>query len=498
MSAFLILINNAPQMPVYHTKLGEALEQRGHQVYYAYSDHLPFLTDHISPEGKKVFVFSSYFREHYKTAVVPEKYRGINLWETFYADYDRFFVNYRFKPRGHGYYEALMANMVSFFDDIFTTCSIDYFIYENISNSFAHVCYQVGALNNVGFLGYCVSRMPGRFEIQTERFNTVQLFSHAYDNVEMSEVPESVMKDIDTYLDRYEEDKIPTYHSFSHPLSYKTSLIKKYVSGEKVRMFTSGFKYLRKYGADVKYSFPVHNPVKMYTHFFFRQLNRKLKIFRSRWIFDKVKPEGNYFVFPMQMKPESSTSVWARHFVDEISLIKNIAFNLPFGTLLYVKEHFVNLGNLPFEVYQELKRIPNVRLVHPLEPNKPLLQHSLGIITLTSTMGFEALMMGKMVVAFGDIFYKKHPLCISVKSFEDLYTIFSAIKKDNGKVRDINRRFLAAYYNCTYEGNVNYIAYGSFDPERFTVPMVQAISAITARKQTEVVREEDTLDVVNV
>jgi hypothetical protein len=485
-------------MPVYHTKLGEALEERGHSVYYAYSDHLPFLVDNISEEGKKVFIFSSYFRDNYDKAVVADKYKGINLWETFYADYDRFFVNYRFKPKKHGYYEALIANMVSFFDNIFTTCKIDHFIYENISNSFAHVCYQVGALNNVGFLGYCVSRMPGRFEIQMERFNTVKLFSQAYDDVRMEEVPQKVLSDIDAYLDRYEEDKIPTYHSLSHPLSYKTSLVKKYVSAEKLKMFTSGFRYIFKYGEELEYSFPIHNPVKMYTHFFFRQLARKMKIFRSRWIFDKVKPEGDYFVFPLQMKPESSTSVWARHFVDEISLIKNIAFNLPFGTKLYVKEHFVNLGNLPFDVYRELKRIPNVRLVHPLEPNKPLLQHSQGVITLTSTMGFEALMMGKPVVAFGDIFYKKHPLCISVKSFENLHAVFADIRKDNGRVRDINRRFLAAYYNCTYEGNVNYIAYGSFDPERFTGPMVHALEKITAGDITAHAPETATMEAIKV
>ena len=54
------------------------------------------------------------------------------------------------------------------------------------------------------------------------------------------------------------------------------------------------------------------------------------------------------YLFPLQLKPESSTSVLARYYCDDLSVIKNIAFNIPFGCKLYVKEHFVNYGKYPF------------------------------------------------------------------------------------------------------------------------------------------------------
>ncbi|WP_423736760.1 hypothetical protein [Chitinophaga caseinilytica] len=484
MSTFLILINNAPLMAPYHRALGEKLEKSGHKVLYAHSDNLPATTYGLTMDPARDYVFSEFFRDNFNNTSIPEVYRDINLWGAFFSDYDRNIVHYDFKHNDYNYYYSLLANLVNFFDRIMKDHQIDAFIYENISNSFAHVCFEVARKNKVRFLGYCVSRLPNRFEIQEEVLNMVEKFATAYDNTSTENIPEELDAEIMAYISKY-DNVIPSYHSISHPLSYKYSLLKKYTNSNKVRMFLSALKFSVKKSSETDFNYQIFNPVRNYQKLMWRQIKRKVKGKIASRMFDKVDPDERFFLFPLQMKPESSTSVWAKHFVDEISLIKNIAFNLPYGTKLYVKEHFVNLGNLPLSVYRELKKIPNVKLIHPLEPNTPLLRSSIALITLTSTMGFEALVMGKTVVCFGDIFYKKHPRCINLREFDSLFQILSNIDKNEKTDLEITRRFVAAYYHSTYPGNINFAAYPAFDPERFTSVVSNAIGKVMENEATE-------------
>lgn len=479
MKTFLILVNNAPAMGPYHEYLGQTLEEQGHKVVYAYSDKLPIVTYDLNIKQQEAYIFSEYFKKNYSNLHIDPKYAEINLWETLFTDYDRSVVNYRTKSKGYEYYNSLLINLVNFFDEILTKHKVDFFLYENISNTFAYICYKVAGKLGVGYYGYCQSRLPGRFEIQNEVFNIVEKFSRMYDELKLNEVDDERLKEIDAYIAKYSQS-IPTYHSTSHPLSYTYPLVKKYFNKDKFRMFFAAIKMVTRHRDELYYSFQIQNPVGYYLRLISKQLKRKVKIRRLQSFFEKPVKGEQYFLLPLQMKPESSTNVWARHFVDEVTFIKNIAFNLPLGTKLYVKEHFVNLGNLPLSIYRDLKKIPNVKLLHPLEVNKPLLDNARGVITLTSTMGFEALMMGKTVIVFGDVFYKKHPAVINLKSFENLHEILNSVHGNGVADINISRRFLAAYYKCTFPGNMNFAAYPEFTPENFAMPFTNAINQLTA------------------
>jgi capsule polysaccharide export protein KpsC/LpsZ len=165
--------------------------------------------------------------------------------------------------------------------------------------------------------------------------------------------------------------------------------------------------------------------------------------------------QDDFVLFPIHFKPEASTSVYARHYCDDIAVIRNIAFNLPFKMKLYVKEHFVNYGRASVQFYKALKQIPNVRLISCEENIKDLIKNCKAVITLTSTVGFEALLMNKLVLVFGEIFYQCHPNCYKIKNYEDLFDLLqnnSLLKKNP----EINRKFIAAYRKMTFEGNIYY------------------------------------------
>src|SRR5690606_36008536 len=112
-----------------------------------------------------------------------------------------------------------------------------------------------------------------------------------------------------------------------------------------------------------------------------------------------------YILYPLHYHPEASTSVLAGTYLDELAVIKNISFSLPHGVKLYVKDHVSAYGYPSLEFYEKLKNLPNVRLLSPFENTKILIARSCAVITLTSTVGYEALLMGKRVFLYGRVFY---------------------------------------------------------------------------------------------
>lgn len=474
---FLILINNAPKMVPYHYHLGEMFKSKGHNVYYAISDDFfRFNYKNITLDSCNTYIFSEYFKSNYNNTKIESIYKSINVWETFFPDYDRNHIHIGIQPKKNEYYEHLFPNLINYFDYIYKEHKINYVVYENISNSFAYFAFNVGKLNNVKYFGYLPSRMPERFEIQTEVYNIVEQFEREYICTNFDCESDDVKGWVDSYLNKY-KNIIPSYHTKNHPLNYNYSLSKLYFNREKIRLFFASIKYAIIKRHDLKYSYQLNNPLKLIYCLFTRQIKRRIKTIMIRKKFDNVDYSDSYFIFPIQFKPESSTSVWSKNFTDDLSVIINICSSLPQGTILYVKEHFVNLGLPSMLFYNELVKIPNLKLIHPDEKNTPLIKNSLGVITLTSTMGFEALMMGKSVVALGDIFYQCHPNCYKMNSFKDLYQILISIMQniDIDPLSDINKKFITAYYKITYFGNTDFVSYQTFNNDRFCNPVVEAI-----------------------
>ena len=124
---------------------------------------------------------------------------------------------------------------------------------------------------------------------------------------------------------------------------------------------------------------------------------------------------------------------------------------------LYAKEHPVAAGTRPNEFYEELKKIPNIILISPRENMENLVKNSSGVISLTSTVGLEAALVGKPVYVLGDVFYSYHPLCRKVKNFEELE---SRIREDlidmkmPASLEDINTHFVVSYFRNTIPGDM--------------------------------------------
>jgi hypothetical protein len=122
----------------------------------------------------------------------------------------------------------------------------------------------------------------------------------------------------------------------------------------------------------------------------------------------------------MHVQPEASTSVAAPFFCNQELTIQNICRSLPPDGILLVKPHLQQIAVNPLDLYKRLSQIPNLYLVSPLDSIKNLIEESEAVITITGTIGLEALLLGKRSITFSETLYS---VCKSVKVFNNFFDL---------------------------------------------------------------------------
>ena len=143
---------------------------------------------------------------------------------------------------------------------------------------------------------------------------------------------------------------------------------------------------------------------------------RKCRHDEGRHIADSAR----LFLFTMHVQPEASTSVHAPFFCNQEYVIQNICRALPPDGLLLVKPHIHQIRAEPLSLYKRLARIPNLVLVSPLRPTREYLQTSEAAITITGTVGLEAIILGKKAITFAETLYSSCKSVTVMRDFEKL------------------------------------------------------------------------------
>lgn len=158
--------------------------------------------------------------------------------------------------------------------------------------------------------------------------------------------------------------------------------------------------------------------IKFYTRYYFTK--RKL-MHKNKYFVNPVEGE-DYIYMPLHLIPESSTSVKAPFYIDELNIIEAVSKALPAGWYLYVKEHQSMVGERGIDFYERASKIPNVKLVqlNYYQDPKPWIQNSRGVVTITGTTAYEAALMGKRAFVFGDVMFQLIDGITRVNSIEDL------------------------------------------------------------------------------
>ena len=137
---------------------------------------------------------------------------------------------------------------------------------------------------------------------------------------------------------------------------------------------------------------------------------------------EKTLLDEKFLYFPLQSEPEASILMNTPLYSNQINLIEIIAKSIPINYLLYVKEHPLQKVKRwrAIEDYKKIKKLPNVRFLHPSVNAQEVLEKSQGVIAISGATGFEAVFYHKPVILFGDEYYDVLSTVTKIEKIENL------------------------------------------------------------------------------
>ena len=119
---------------------------------------------------------------------------------------------------------------------------------------------------------------------------------------------------------------------------------------------------------------------------------------------------GDFVYFPLHLEPELNVHVLGRKFANQLDAIQAMAEVLPSGWNLLLKENpkqgYMHRGDA---FYQRLRMLHGVRFVPDDTPSGRLIEQCRLVATIIGTAGYEAMLMGKSCIHFGDAWYEGLP-----------------------------------------------------------------------------------------
>ena len=149
--------------------------------------------------------------------------------------------------------------------------------------------------------------------------------------------------------------------------------------------------------------------------------------------YDKFKKEKDteYFYYPLHVEPEATVIYYGDGYDDQPMVITRIAHSLKINQKLVVKEHPQQRGILLTKQYQDLKkRYKNLIYINGNDPQHEIFNAAKCIVSLSGTPGYEALICGKPVILFGQVYYRD---CTGANPCDSFRQLKSMIRNEQYK-----------------------------------------------------------------
>ena len=446
----LILINPATNYKRFFYQLSKAFEDMGHNIYYAADSKRTIYMNPLAAidASSDNFYFDEFFKNNYHNC--DDSLYESTWEESLFSDIDRVITKNSNINHTSEYWIKAKNSLDKFFEQIIVEKNIDFVLYENVSNSFEYSAYRVANKYDRKYIALSSCRIPGRYELHTSIIDReVELISNLRNtpiNSEELDWYESYRENISTVQPDYMVD------SATSKTRYKDIF-----NPNNLKKFTKAIKAHRSYDHQYDYmnGSPLFSILQSLQYSIKRNTNTKglEQYYLTSETLRKAIEVDEFYIYPMHYHPESSTSVLAPSYTNEFNNILNISNNLPFGTYLYVKDHTNAVGVQSTDFYKKIQLLPAVKLVHHKVNIKNLIIKSKGVITINSTAGYEALMLGKPVILLGRVLYESFKNVYFVNNFSEIYDTIKTIGKVDSEevLKDI-----IAYYKYTYSGVLDF------------------------------------------
>lgn len=172
--------------------------------------------------------------------------------------------------------------------------------------------------------------------------------------------------------------------------------------------------------------------------------------------YDDLKDYQNYekVFYPFHVEPEAVLFYMAEFYDNQIATIELICRCLKHNQVLVLKEHPQQAGYLLQKKFRELKgRLSNVIFLPAEYSTYHLIKECKLIVTLTSTAGIEALIVGKPVVVMGNVFYDHYHGINWIEHPKDLKEFMRNESEWKYPQLETLKRYLAQVIHYAREGN---------------------------------------------
>jgi hypothetical protein len=318
-------------------------------------------------------------------------------------------------------------------------------IYEPPSTTLINYLISDERFQQLHIVGIRSSRVSGKMEIHSSKFSFIDRFRSSYERAITSEA--SLSAQSKSYAATVGKTP-PEYFQVNKSKN-------KSVSSQLRKLFDLKriFLYFRNSFADNAKSFQVGRLWLTTMGWFLNNLMTRVS---RKWVcvvYAGVANRysgSNYYVFPMHVHPEASTSVEAFGWMDDEALVKNIRNCIPIGCDLIVREHPNAIGSRGASFYKKIGSIPNVYVDFGSDVYA-LTSSSMGVITLGGTLGYEAAVRGFPVFNLVASFYN---VSENVVFCPNLYELSRKIV-DRAHLRLVeDERLARCYFDECSEGDI--------------------------------------------
>lgn len=234
-------------------------------------------------------------------------------------------------------------------------------------------------------------------------------------NIELYKNDEKVYVNTKTQIEEYIKQKRQPYYVTHSSMLFRLLSFAD-ISGV-IKSVRTHYKDKKSYQA-LAYGNPFFFPLLRFR----KVINKRkyTKYFNDKFLTLENLKNKNFFVYPLHFHPEAATLIQGRWLNNQKEIIEMFSKYLPADTILIVKEHKVSIGRRNIHFYKEINNLYNVHFVSHQTDVYNLLEMSQGVITISSSMGLEAIMLNKAVITVGDIHYNILSQVIKARDFSKI------------------------------------------------------------------------------
>ncbi len=373
-----------------------------------------------------MLVVETAVRDAWKTAPdawsEPQDFRRATGFDWSPMALDRYMSSFSHADR-----QRIAAILFAKISELFQAHRIDFFLNEPVAHFLGHVIFYLSGKNEVQQLLWCNTYFPGYFY-----FSENLDISEANRPTPMSPIEEEALREsVISYAHGVAADRAgPIYHhTFTKDRSKKPGLFnaRKGFAPYVVKPGAAAilFQVVRLARSVVRRAlFRQHGDYisagSIREHFFYLRC-----LVARRADYDAIPAEfsNDNVVYPLQYEPEASLLYFAPEIVDQYSFVETILRALPSNKRLWVKEHPNQFGALRTKRWRDLKsRYHNLRFVHGRESGRSLIRASPLVVTISSTMGLDGLLMGRRLLVAGRVFFNQFTGAKRIQSYAALAT----------------------------------------------------------------------------